>query len=382
MIRNRILLVTNLFPPDIGGPASFIPDLADRLFQQGYPVTVVCQSDTPTHPDDEIRPYRVHRIQRMKYRLNRLWVALNLLWLVPRHDVIFCNTLDESLAPVCWLLRRSYILKIVGDRAWEAARNRGLTNLSIDDFQSVRLDGVIARLAERRARIARRASRVIVPSEYLRQLVIGWGIAPHQVTTVLNGIRLDEFEDRHPQRREDGPLKIIFVGRLVNWKGVDSLIDALIGLDNVHLTIVGEGPEYASLERQALATGSSIVFTKKVSRDEALRLMAKSHVLVLVSSYEGLSHTLLETCAIGLPCITSDRGGNPEVIEHDKNGLIVPYGDVAALRAAILYLRDNETERFRLAQDARRRSQHFDFEKTVRDTIRVLLPNAHQHHEE
>jgi glycosyltransferase involved in cell wall biosynthesis len=101
--------------------------------------------------------------------------------------------------------------------------------------------------------------------------------------------------------------------------------------------------------------------------------MQESDVLVLDSQYEGLSHTLLEAGAMGLPCIASDRGGNPEVIQNGSNGLLVPYGDVAALQAALANLEADEPLRYRLACQAKAHSGRFDFEKTVAGTAEILL---------
>jgi glycosyltransferase involved in cell wall biosynthesis len=76
---------------------------------------------------------------------------------------------------------------------------------------------------------------------------------------------------------------------------------------------------------------------------------------------------------MGLPCIASDRGGNPEVIQSGSNGLLVPYGDVAALQAALASLQADEPLRYRLACQAKALSARFDFEKTVARTLETLL---------
>jgi glycosyltransferase involved in cell wall biosynthesis len=103
-----------------------------------------------------------------------------------------------------------------------------------------------------------------------------------------------------------------------------------------------------------------------------LRRLAEAHVLALPSEYEGLSHTLLEACAAAVPCVASDRGGNPEVIEHERNGLLVPYGDPAALRHALQRLQADEEFRYALAVGAQARSRQFDFRATVANTVRLL----------
>jgi glycosyltransferase involved in cell wall biosynthesis len=91
-----------------------------------------------------------------------------------------------------------------------------------------------------------------------------------------------------------------------------------------------------------------------------------------MSLYEGLSHTLLEASAIGIPCVASDCGGNPEIIQSGVNGILIPYGDVMKLREALQHLQNDEDSRFRLACAAKENSRRFDFEDTVRQTIKAI----------
>ena len=85
-------------------------------------------------------------------------------------------------------MRRPFVLKIVGDSVWEAARNRGLTHLSIDDFQTDgRSQAQFAADLRGRKRWVDAARHIVVPSEYLRRLVEGWGVARDRITVIRNG---------------------------------------------------------------------------------------------------------------------------------------------------------------------------------------------------
>lgn len=372
-----ILLITDIFPPDIGGPATFIDQLGHQLARNGQAVTVVCTSTQAQDFADHERPFRVRRIVRRPPSLRQsLLVRLVLAQEILRHSRIFSNGIEYPTYQVCSLLHRKYVLKVVGDSAWETARNTGLTTLSIDEFQTTPPAGKAwEKLVRKRTLFARHARQVITPSNYLHQMVIGWGIAPERVVTVPNGIYLEEFAPYQPRRRESLVLKVVFVGRLANWKGVDTLLKAVAGLQDVHVTIVGDGPEMASLRALAhkLKVEDVVTFAGKQTRNAVLAYMTQAHVLVLVSYYEGLSHTLLEACALGVPCIASDHGGNPEVIQHGENGLLVPYGDVQQLRAALAQLQADEELRYRLACNAKETSHRFDFETTVRQTVQILF---------
>ncbi len=380
MTRRRaepVLLVTDLFPPDIGGPATFVPRLAAGLAGRGHPVTVVCRADDPRASGGDRWPFRVVRTPRFGGPRRRLGLLAVLAREVLRHRVIFTNGLERTTALACRSLGRRYTLKVVGDVAWERARGEGLTELGLDEFQSAPAAPPWARWVSRRAAFARAARLVITPSEYLRRIVVGWGVDPRRTVTVPNGVALDEFRAFAPARRERGrPLEVIWVGRMVSHKGLDVLLAAVCALDGVRLTLVGDGPMAPALRAMAARDGLEpvVAFHGACPRGEALARLARSHVLALPSQYEGLSHALIEACAAGVPAVASDRGGNPEVIEHGRSGLLAPYGRVDDLRDALRRLRDDEDLRLRLADGARVRSRGFDVEATVARTIELMLP--------
>jgi len=373
--RARVLLVTNIFPPHIGGPATFIDQLAHELAKDhGCRVTVVCSSDAPRDPSDVRRPFTVRRIctaNKYAYQLNvRRVLSMEML----RHSRILVNGLEEYVTPVARLLGRRYVLKVVGDTVWEAARNAGTTALDIDTFQHE----AAARDRFAAARAARyeylRYARVIVtPSEYLRSMVIGWGVDAERVVTVANGAN-QPASHADAVRRTTGPLRVLFVGRLTNWKGVETVLMALDGLSDVELTIAGDGPAAPLLRALArqLGVDGRVRFLGRQPASAVHELMTSSHVLVLTSLYEGLSHTLIEAAALGLPCIASACGGNPEFVVDGEGGLLVPAEDVAALRHALRRLERDEPRRYDLAIAAQRRGRQFSIHRTTANIIRVL----------
>jgi glycosyltransferase involved in cell wall biosynthesis len=356
----RVLLVSNNFPPTIGGPATFVDALGHELARREYGVTVLCTSPVAIDPADAARPFSVRRVclaNRYRYEVA---VRVALLRELARHRLVFVNTLEDVLLDVNRFVRRRYVLKVVGDAVWERARNLGATSLDIDAFQC---DPEARRLfgpaIARRNRALLGAAHVVTPSEYLKRLVIGWGVPVERISVVPNGADDDFFAEAPPGRRSDGELEVLFVGRLTNWKGVETLLLALAGVARVRLVVAGEGPQLpvaVELARQ-LGLADRVRFAGGARRAEVRELMRTSDVLVLTSLYEGMSHTLLEAGAMGLPAVASACGGNPEVITDGANGLLVPPQDVARLRTALLMLRDDEALRHRLALEAHRRAR-------------------------
>jgi glycosyltransferase involved in cell wall biosynthesis len=370
----RALLITDIFPPDIGGPATFIDRLGWSLSDRGVSVTVVCATPLDSGSTDAERPFRVHRVPgrgRTGFGL-RLRCALARHMLGQRH--ILVNGLESYACTAARITGRKYVIKVVGDSLWETARNSGRTPLSIDDFQSHAPRDYPTPWLDR-AHCLARARSVITPCQYLVDLVKAWGADDAGVHVVYNGVPQNHSDTPGDvARRTTEPLRLVFCGRLTNWKGVDTLLLALRDLEHVHLDVIGDGPEFPMLRAisNQLGLDERVVWHGRLDQDRLADTLSAGHVAVLISGYEGLSHALLESAHHGLVPIASHCGGNPEWIQDGHNGLLVPFSDVEALRDAIKTLHSNEDLRYRLAREAQRTAQQFDFERTVSQTIQIL----------
>ncbi|MDO8559767.1 MAG: glycosyltransferase family 4 protein [bacterium] len=362
-----LLLITDIFPPEIGGPASFMVRLAATLAARGSKVTVVCATPAEGH-DDRQFPFRVYRHSRRQFGF-RTRTALRIARELLAHDACLVNGLEYLTAIAARIVRRPYTIKIVGDIVWEMARHYALTASDIDAFQSLLPPSEKLRtLARRRRWYLNGAATVIVPSNYLRGLVRGWGIPAEKIRVIQNGIPTEDYRQWQPQRRgASTPLRVAFCGRLTNWKGVDTLLEAAAAIKNINIDIIGDGPERAALEKIVTARGVNerVTFTGRLDEKAARDRLAKSHVLVLDSAYEGHSHVLLEAGALGLAPIASRCGGNPEIVRDGENGILVAPHDVPALRDALERLEEDEPLRFRLASAAKNGSQRYSFSNTM-----------------
>jgi glycosyltransferase involved in cell wall biosynthesis len=163
-------------------------------------------------------------------------------------------------------------------------------------------------------------------------------------------------------REERAPFTLLFVGRLVERKGVHVLLEALARLSDaerpVRLEVVGNGPERPALEALAnsLGLGERVRFRGFVAEAELERSLAERDALVLPAvvdrkgDVEGLGVVLLEALAHGTPVIASAAGGITDIVRDRETGLLVPPGDAAALAEAIRAYRDDPALRARLAQ--------------------------------
>lgn len=210
-----------------------------------------------------------------------------------------------------------------------------------------------------------------VPCPTSKLVVVHNGIAP------VNG----SGADRGSVRRDLGIAGDTFVGaivaRLSGMKGHGTLLQSLATLrDNavsVLVLIVGDGAERNELERQAHALSLDDRYVRFLgARSDVDRLLHAADFFVLPSDTEGLPLSVLEAMAHGLPIVASNVGGIPELIDHDKEGLLIPPADPTALAAAIQRLAGDPALRQRLGEAARARAGgEFSLSTTVRNYDRL-----------
>ncbi len=186
--RLRILLITGIFPPDIGGPATYVPRIASALTKRGHEITAVTLSDHTDH-DDALYPFRVVRLLRKTFKP---WRWLLTVWTLIRHgkdaEVLFVNGLAMEAVMANYFLRRPMVLKVVGDFAWERAKGRGWVEEQFEEFQKKRYRLKVEMLRMLRNWWTRRADKVIVPSQYLAQWISGWGISKENLAVIHNAV--------------------------------------------------------------------------------------------------------------------------------------------------------------------------------------------------
>lgn len=374
----RVVITTGIFPPDIGGPATYVPVLAGALVSRGCRVSVVTLSETTdAHPDTFSFPVvRIHRRIPLPFRIPRL--VLSLLRRGARADLFLCAGLPIETAVAAACLRKPMVMKVVGDRAWERARAAGLLRDDLEVFQRRRYGQSVEmhRALERWA--VRRAVRVIAPSEYLRRIVIGWAIPPRTVAVIPNAIP-------DPASLEMGTnasgtlsgwsgdgIRAITIARLVPWKGVDRLIEGIAQMEQAELTVVGDGPERGRLEALARHLTAPVHFMGAVPRLKALSLLRAADVLILNSTYEGLPHVVLEAMALRVPVVAAASSGTRELVRDGETGLLMPQGTPTELVDALERLHRNRALRTRLIETAWTLARQFTPEAMVDRTWSLL----------
>jgi len=344
----RALLVSGIWPPDPGGPASHAPALAQFLHERGHGVEVVTTAGSEPEPRD----YPVHWVARSS-AVRHARVAALVRRRAARADVVYATSMIRRAALGTTLARRPLVVKLVSDEAFERARRSGRFDGTLDAFQEA--GGARNRfLRSTRDASLRRARHVFCPSAYLRRLALGWGLDEARVSVLPNPApEVPPLPSRDVLRAElglDGDV-LAFAGRLGPQKSLDVALDALALVPGVTLAVAGDGPDRTALERRARELGidGRVRFLGSLPRGEVIRLFRAADASVLSSSWENFPHTVVEALAVGTPVISTDVGGVPEVVRDGENGLLVPAGDAAALAAAIERFFGDDELRERLA---------------------------------
>ena len=183
------------------------------------------------------------------------------------------------------------------------------------------------------------------------------------IPIIHNGVDAVSF---HPPEntRNDGVVRLICVGRLIERKGQHHLIKAFSMLENkkTELILVGTGDYEEKLKALAAECGvqDRVDFRGTVDLIDMPLVYREADIFVLPSMSEGMSLGLLEAMASGLPVIVTNAGGTDELV--DENGLIVPWSDVPALHDAIAQLVDDKDARAKMSQRSRQTAERFSWD--------------------
>lgn len=312
-----------------------------HLQGEGYDVRIACAADAAGYPPSlvDFAPIDV-RFPRSLRPLGIIRATLHLLAVLRRlrPDILHLHTpaaaVPARLLPRALLPPTTRICYTVHGYAhtWsEAPRDRLLRQLE--------------------RRLAPRADVTLYQSREDLESANAKGFSG-RLAYLGNGVE-DEWFDIAPPVRS-GDLKLLFIGRIVEEKGILELLDAVEGCDGVELRIAGgqllsdrDGVEDVVRRRvHHQRTPGRVTLLGMLSRDALRQQLAASDAVVLPSHREGVPRSLIEGMAAGRPAVATSIRGCRELVTDGRDGLLVPTGDFAALRAAIERLRDLPAEEF------------------------------------
>jgi glycosyltransferase involved in cell wall biosynthesis len=360
----RLLLVVDSL--EMGGAERQVVELAVALLRKGYGITVACSvagelADALERADVPVRPL----LKRLVKRRLSLAYAWRLRQLLKREnfDLVHAHIYASIAAAAIATLGMDVPLVITEhtEASWQRRRARWVSRW-----------------------IYSRVERIIAVSTSIRRRLIERDdVHPDLITIVPNAMTStsEPLADASlPTELRKRPL-VGVVARLQPEKGVEYFLRAAARVaakfPEAHFVVAGDGP----LRQELVALSEDLGLRERVHflgfRSDASKLMESLDGLVVPSLTEGSPLVTLEAMAAGVPVVASAVGGIPDQIRHDREGLLVPPGDAAAISDALLTLLRDPARASRLGEAARRRAasrfSHDTMVRRIEDVYRDVL---------
>ena len=349
----NILITVGIFPPDIGGPASFVPKISNFLVENGHNVKIICLSEVGNnHIEDNLDVIRIRRSNSLPIR----W--LKTIYQIVKNgrnsDLIFVNGLGVESAIAALMLKKKLIRKIVGDPVWERAYNQKKTSESFDEFQNNKHSFLIEVQKLLRNWSVNSAEVVITPSDHLKNFVSELGFN-NEILKINNGVDITDIKRTNVHKAD---INLLIISRLVIQKNINIVIEAMELLDNknVKLSIIGEGGEFNKLEGviHELNLQNRVQLLGKIDNNKISQFLLTADIFIQASDYEGLPHSVLEAINYEVPILSTEVGGCKDLLNDGERGFIIPSPpDKKIIAENIIYIINNKDEATKRADAAK-----------------------------
>ena len=316
-------MTVGIFPPDIGGPATFVPKIA-KYFQDelNYEIEILTLSDNKnSNINDDFSVKRIDRNLPIIYRW--LKTIFTIYKLGGNKDLIFVNGLGTEATIANIFLKKKIIRKIVGDPVWERAYSKAKISESFDEFQVKNYGFSISLQKKVRSFSIKKSDIVVTPSKHLKNFILNLGFK-NKIEIINNGVFIPE---ENTNIFTNDQINITIVSRLVSHKNIKKIIRAISDLNDplIYLNIIGDGPELNQLQKISLESNNkdNIIFHGKLNRDDINHIFLKSDIYIQASNYEGLPHSLLEAMSYGIPVLCTPVGECKEILGNEDRGYIL-----------------------------------------------------------
>jgi len=353
----RIAIITRMFPPRwLGGTEIAAYNIAQHLTGRGYDVHVITSMDKGLPQVTTKGGFHIHRLK---------YPRLGLLSTVPFSvaAVAVLRRINPSLVHVqcpfygmagylySKLTKKPYVVYFRGDDAY-------LPYSGTRFFLKL---------------IVRNAAKVIALTEHMRRAVREQ--YDRDALVIPNGVDVTRFADlsREAARAEfnikENEQVVIFVGSLIPVKGIKYLVEAMNiviqHFPEARLLIVGDGSERQKLEVlvMKLNLGKSVTFVGRIENAKVPEYLTASDVFALPSLSEGFPNVILEAMATGLPIVTTNVTGLPEIVKDGENGFVVEPQNSQQLAERILLILDNKILREKMTVNDKGWLEHNTWEK-------------------
>jgi glycosyltransferase involved in cell wall biosynthesis len=381
MKKIKVLQVNKLYAPHIGGVERVVQDIAEGLNASTDMEVLVCQTKGRASVDN-VNGVKVIRAGSLGI-FNSMPLSFSFFTFLRRfskdRDIVHFH-MPFPLADIAFFMS-GYKGKVI--LWWHSAIVRQKTLLKL-------YKPVMNKLLKRADCIVVATEGHINGSRYLEPfrekcVIIPYGTNINLYETTNVDSHKTDFESSdtvkeqsdHKVTKEKKDKKVLFIGRLVYYKGVNVLLDAFCKVRDAHLYIAGDGPLQSQFEQQALSLGikEHVSFLGHADDNQIRELLSCCDLFVLpsIAESEAFGIVQIEAMAYSKPVInTSLSTGVPYVSLHEQTGLTVPPGDADALARAIQRLVDCDDERLQMGRNARKRfEEYFTMDKMLESIYRL-----------
>jgi len=342
----KVLLTSGIYFPDIGGPATYIPILARRLIENHHePIVISLTESNITNRIPE--NWTTNFVNRNGFKPLRILKTIKIIsQKLKQSDALFCNGLFLESTLANYMSKKPSVAKIVGDPVWERYTNKHHSEITIEKFDS-EWRGISVFLQRKLIIwVLNRFDVVTTPSEGLAFLMKSWGVKK-EILIIKNGVMCTEETHRSTE------FDVISLTRLVSWKRVDLLIEACKKA-KLSLAIAGDGPEKQKLEALSMKIGANVKFFGNVAQNEVNHFLSIGKIFALLSSYEGLSFSLIQAMMAGKRIVVSNAKGNLDVIQDGVTGKVVKDLSINNITEILLSLSLDSVDNSSLEANARK----------------------------
>ena len=367
-----ILFCTGIFPPQIGGPATYVLKMARKMTKEGTKNAILTYTDNSVQENYGLNLYSV-KWGFFIFTYFRYFLAV--LKIGRKYDILYIQgSFLEGLPAILanFFLKKRAVMRIGGIFSWEFSFSHGWTNDFTDNF----LKNKQSFLPEIMKRVDRftisRCDKIIANSNYTKKLLKLNKIDCSKVEIIYNSIDDPEFEkiSKEDYKKSLGIIgnKIILsAGRFMPWKNFDKLIEfsKKLGSD-FSVFIIGNGPEEKKLKSLILENGleNKVFILNKLPKNELYKMYQIADIFTLISSFEGLSHVLVESMQFNLPIIASNIEPNIEALGDYDKCKIIDISEKSFLRAVASIESIGSSNKDTL--------KRFNFENIYKKTINLL----------
>ncbi|HNZ86412.1 MAG TPA: glycosyltransferase family 4 protein [bacterium] len=306
-MNKKILIATGIYPPEIGGSATYVKNFCDIFIEKGFEICVITYSDKKFYDEDKNLQYKLIRVARVSKFLNYIKYFIAIVKNIKKYDFIYSTDI-VSVGILCAIVkiifRKKLILRLGGDFQWERALERNY-NKSLGKYYKEKQFTLKERLIYVFSNFVLRISDVIIFNSELLNSIYGESrdfMKRKNIVIIKNILSAYKNTDKVDDKN------ILFAGRISKVKNIDKLIIAFdnLKLQNCKLKIIGDGPEFENIKKK-IENHKNIELFRGVNYEQLIKEILKAKVVVNVSLTDINPNIILEALVLGKKVIITNE---------------------------------------------------------------------------